>query len=170
MPVISVPTVQADTPVSAPGNPHGTDAPTFRGQPYMVGTFNSLSAQGVKMNGIRLSGQINGQVYLDKIEYITTQAIFLTLARRIGGQNSGTGIALQPYNGANSSGPAWGFNGIESGDVSTQTYGQYITVEPTRGVIQFDYPMLLEQSGRFGLYSTSANGTLYANFHVRIVT
>lgn len=170
MPVISVPTVQADTPVSAPGNPHGRDAPTFRGQPYM-GVVNVLTTTPVtKMGGIRLNGEINGQVYLDKIEFQTQSTGLMLMGRRIGGQNSGPNLVVQPYNGQNSSGPAWLFGGVESGDVSSQTYALYTAVANERYVIKFDYPMLMAEEGRFGLWTGVATMGFFAMFHIRIVT
>lgn len=170
MPVISVPTVQADTPVSAPGNPHGKDAVTFRGQPYMI--FGAASQEGGVRRGVllRLSGEINGQVYIDRIEYLSSSGGSVQLANYIGGTRTGQSPVAQPLNGGQSSGPAWGFQGVVGGDVSTQAYFLFPTQANERYVWEPPYPYLASAEGDFGVTMGGQNQAIQANIYLRIVT
>ena len=170
MPVISVPTVQADTPASAPGNPHGKDVVTFRGQPYLGKTsivtstvFQQQAASVVP------AGEVNGEVYLDKIEIMTNVAGQVFLTSLIGATFGGEADVLQPLNTAQSSGPAWIQNGLVSGDISFQQYAEYRMTANQLIVFEPTYPVLLSQSIPFSVYTTGVVRTLNLNFYVRIV-
>lgn len=170
MPVISVPTVQADTPVSAPGNPHGKDAVTFRGQPYLCPTIVGSNIGSPRFCGLEITGEFNGELYVDRIDIWAQDSMTLRLANLFGGAVSADAVALQPLNGLNSSGPAWGKNGIVTGDVSYQYYAWLPIEQGIYRTIELPYPALVTTTAKFGVVNSAAPNSFAANFYVRVVT